>query len=188
MARVRSPEKRQALLQSAVRGIAEVGLGVSTARIAKGAGLAEGTMFRYFASKNDLLNELYIDLKTAAYRLIHMGFPHQAGLRERVRHVWTEYLNWAMANPQERKVSVLLNLSTVISAATRKKMNSERGAVEKIMAELNVRGAFKNLPPGFASSSMTAMQEAAMDMAAKNPRQQAKLIEAAFQAFWRMAE
>jgi hypothetical protein len=60
--------------------------------------------------------------------------------------------------------------------------------VEKIMAELNVRGAFKNLPPGFASSSMTAMQEAAMDMAAKNPRQQAKLIEAAFQAFWRMAE
>ena len=70
MARVRSPEKRQALLRSAGREIAEASLGVSTAKIAKGAGLAEGTMFRFFVSKNDLLNEPYIELKTETYRLI----------------------------------------------------------------------------------------------------------------------
>ncbi len=60
MARVKSPEKRQALLQSAVHAIAKAGLGASTAKIATGAGLAEGTMFTYFPSKDDLLNELYI--------------------------------------------------------------------------------------------------------------------------------
>ncbi len=188
MARARSPEKRQALLHSAVREIAEAGLGVSTARIAKGAGLAEGTMFRYFVSKNDLLNELYVELKAETYRLIHIGFPHEAGLRERVQHIWTKYLCWAMEKPEERNVSMLLNLSMLISVATREQVNSERGAVAQTMNELGKRGAFKDLPPGFASASMMAMQEAVMEMAAKKPRQRAKLVEQAFDAFWKMAE
>jgi AcrR family transcriptional regulator len=188
MARAKSSEKRQALLQSAIRAIAEEGLGVSTAKIARGAGLAEGTMFTYFASKNELLNELYVELKTGTYRLIHESFPHGAGLRERAKHVWTEYLRWAMEKPQEKKVSLLLNLSMVISAATRKRVDSERGVVAQTMDELGECGSFKDLPPGFASSLMIAMQEAVMDMAAKKPRQQSKLVEGAFDAFWRIAE
>lgn len=171
-----------------MREIAEVGLGASTAKIAQGAGLAEGTMFTYFASKNDLLNELYIDLKTDTLQRINMGFPHEAGLRERSRHIWTEYLCWAMEKPQERKVSVLLNLSTVLSAPTRERVNAERGPVAQTMEELSERGAFKDLPPGFASSAMVAMQEAVMEMAAKKPRQKTQLIDRGFDAFWRMAK
>jgi len=188
MARARSSEKRQALLRSAVREIAEAGLGASTAKIAKGAGLAEGTLFTYFSSKDALFNDLYIELKTEVYRRIHAEFPYKSGLRERARHVWTEHLRWAMEKPDERKVSVLLNLSTVVSTATREKMNAERGAVAQTMDELGERGAFKDLPPGFASSAMVAMQEAVMEMAEKKPRQKARLVEQAFDAFWRMAK
>lgn len=187
MARARSPEKREAILQSAVHEIAQMGLGASTAKIAKGAGLAEGTMFTYFSSKDDLLNELYVALKTKVYRTIHAEFPHKAGLRERARHIWTEYLRWAMEKPEERKVSVLLNLSTIISAETRERMHGERGAVSETMDELGGHGAFKELPGEFASAAMSAMQEAVMEMAARKPRQKAQLIEQAFDAFWRMA-
>lgn len=188
MARARSPEKRQALLQSAVREIAKAGLGASTSKIATGAGLAEGTMFTYFSSKDDLLNELYLELKTEVYRCIHANFPHSSGLRQRAQHIWTEYLLWAMDKPEERRVSVLLNLSPVISAVTRQQMSAASGAVSQTMAELGNRGAFKDLPSGFASSAMLAMQEAVMEMAAKKPRQRAILIEQAFDAFWRMAK
>jgi AcrR family transcriptional regulator len=188
MARLRSQEKRQALLQSAVCEIAEAGLEVSTAKIAKGAGLAEGTMFTYFASKRDLFNELYIELKTEVYGAIHTDFPAQASVRERARHIWTRYLQWAMDKPRERKVSVLLNLSTVVSVATREQVNSLGTAVAQTMEELSERGAFRDLPPGFAASAMQAMQEAVMEMAAKKPRLKAELVERAFDAFWRMAK
>jgi AcrR family transcriptional regulator len=188
MARAKSPEKRRALLQSAVREIAAAGLGASTASIAKGAGLAEGTMFTYFSSKEKLLNELYVDLKTEVYRSIHAGFPHKSELRARVKHIWTEYLRWAMERPDERKVSTLLNLSALISAATRDRMIAERAAISQTMDELGKRGAFKDLPSGFASSAMLAMQEAVMEMAASKPRQTSKLVEQAFDAFWRMAK
>jgi AcrR family transcriptional regulator len=188
MAREKSPEKRQAILRAAVCEIAQVGLGASTARIAKGAGLAEGTIFTYFSSKDDLLNELYLELKTEAYRRIQTGFPQGAGLRERVRHIWTEYLRWAMENADERKVSVLLNLSPIVSVETRARVGADREAVTQTMGELSERGAFKDLPLGFAPSAMTAMQEAVMEMAAKKPRQKTMLIEQAFDAFWRMAK
>jgi len=188
MARLRSPEKRHAILQSAVREIAEAGLGVSTAKIAKGAGLAEGTMFTYFASKDDLLNELYLALKTEVYRRIHTGFPHKSSLRERARHVWIEYLCWAIEKPEDRKVSVLLNLSAIVSPATREQIAAERGAVSETLDELGKHGAFKDLPSGFASSAMAAMQEAVLEMAVKRPREKTKLAERAFDAFWRMAK
>ncbi|UWZ83603.1 TetR/AcrR family transcriptional regulator [Occallatibacter riparius] len=188
MARVKSPEKREALLQSAVREIAESGLGVSTAKIAKGAGLAEGTMFRYFPSKNDLLNALYLELKIEVLRAIGADFPHKADLRERARHIWTEYLRWAMDRQAERKVSALLNLSSVITEATRAKLSDERGPIDQTMEELGSRGAFKFLPAGFAAHSMTAMQAAVMEMASRKPAQTKELIEQAFEAFWRMAK
>ena len=186
MARAKSPEKRSAILQAAVQAIAEAGVGASTARIAKAAGLAEGTMFRYFSSKDNLLNELYVELKTDLFGRIDAGFPHDAALRERSRHIWTEYLRWAMAKPSERTVLVLLNLSTVISAATRERLNAGREAVAETMDELGQCGAFKALPKGFASSAMLAMQEAVMGMAARHPPQKATLIEQAFECFWKM--
>jgi AcrR family transcriptional regulator len=186
MARPRSPEKRQAILQAAVREIAQTGLGASTAKIAKTANLAEGTLFTYFATKDDLLNDLYVELKTDAYRRINVNFPHHASLRERAKYIWTQYLLWAMEKPDDRKASAQLNVSDVITAETRERIAGDRGAVEQTMTEVDKRGAFKDLPPGFASSSMAAMQEAVSDTVAKRPRQKAILIEQGFEAFWRM--
>ena len=87
MARVKSPAKRQAILQAAVREIAKAGLRASTSNIAKSSAIAEGTLFTYFATKNELLNELYIGLKSDVYRRINDDFPHKRELRLRVRHV-----------------------------------------------------------------------------------------------------
>jgi len=53
MARVRSPAKRTAILRAAVHEIAEAGLGAPTAKIARRAGVAAGTLFTYFATKEE---------------------------------------------------------------------------------------------------------------------------------------
>jgi hypothetical protein len=117
-----------------------------------------------------------------------VGFPHDSGLCECVRHIWTEHLRWAMEKPEDRKVSVLLNLSTTITLATRERLIADYGYVTKTMRELGKRGAFQDLPRGFASSAMMAMQDAVIETAAKRPQQKAKLVEQAFEAFWRMAQ
>ena len=188
MARPKSPEKRHAILQAAAHEIARAGLGASTTSIARRANLAEGTLFTYFPTKDALLNELYFDLKNEVYRRVNTGFPHEAGLRKRAQHVWTVTLHWAIERPDERKASLQLNVSDVVTSATRQRIAAQSGAVAQAMAEVATRGVFQHLPPEFASSAISAMQDAVMDTVAKKPRQKAILIEKGFEAFWRMAK
>jgi DNA-binding transcriptional regulator YbjK len=53
MARVRSPEKRTAILQAAAHEIAKVGLGAPKAKIARRAGVASGTLFIYSRTRKN---------------------------------------------------------------------------------------------------------------------------------------
>lgn len=188
MARARSEEKRAAILQAAALEIAESGLGASTARIAKGAGVAEGTLFTYFASKDELLNELYVELKGDVYRRIEEEFPAKASLRERARHIWVEYLRWAMERPAERKASMQLHVSDKVTAESRERVSAGLGKVMQTLQEVSERGAFKALPVGFAASAMGALQEAVMETAAKKPKERTRLVEEGFEAFWKMAK
>ena len=185
MARSRSPEKRSAILQAAVHEIAEAGLGAPTSKIARRAGVAEGTLFTYFASKDELLNELYLELKIEVYARINASFPHHAALERRARHVWSSFLDWAVEFPEKRKVSVQLNLSDLITPETRAKTAAERGAIDETLSQLGSRGSMAGLPSGFVGATMSALQEATMDFIWRNPKQRKVLTERAFEIFWR---
>ncbi len=185
MARLKSPDKRSAILQAAVQEIAESGLSAATAKIARRADVATGTLFTYFANKDELLNELYIELKLEVYSRINTGFPHQASLERRARHVWTSVLTWAIEFPEKRKVSAQLNLSDVITSETRARMTSQRNKVDSTLSDLQGREVLQGLPAGFAGAVMSAMQEATMDFIAREPNRRADLIERGFQIFWR---
>jgi AcrR family transcriptional regulator len=185
MARVRSPEKRSAILQAAVHEIADAGLGAPTAKIASRAGIAAGTLFTYFANKEELLNELYFELKMEVYARVNANFPHKGNLERRARHIWSSFLDWSIEFPEKRKVSVQLNVSDVITPETRARTAAERSTIDTTLSELGSRGALGGLPAGFAAATMSAMQEATMEFAAKKPKQRKELIERAFQVFWR---
>jgi AcrR family transcriptional regulator len=185
MARARSPEKRTAILEAAIAEIAEVGLSATTARIAERAGIATGTLFTYFANKEDLFNELYVELKGEVIARVNETFPHAASLEARARHVWRTYLAWWIESPDRRKVSVLLNLSNLVTPKTRKRTMPSRNAIDKLLADLETRTGLKDMPPGYAPALMSAMQEATMDFMVKDPKRREDLIENAFQIFWR---
>ncbi|HZD48142.1 MAG TPA: TetR/AcrR family transcriptional regulator [Silvibacterium sp.] len=185
MARARSPEKRAAILEAAVREIAKSGLGAATAKIARRAGVAEGTLFTYFANKEELLNELYLELKGEVYTRINADFPHKGALERRARHVWLTYLDWAIEFPMNRKASVLLNVSDLITADTRARAAIGRELIDAALTELEGRGALKGLPAGFAAATMSAMQESTMDFIAKYPKLRKELTERGFAMLWR---
>jgi AcrR family transcriptional regulator len=185
MARLRSPEKRRAILEAAVVEIAEAGLGAATAKIAARAAVAEGTLFTYFASKDELLNELYVDVKVEAYDRLNRDFPQKAGAEQRAWHVWSSFLGWAMEYPLKRKVSMQLSISDVVTAQTRERVAEKRGPVDGLFADLGRRESLHGFPAGYAASLMAAMQEATMDAIAKSPRQRKMLVERGFALFWR---
>lgn len=186
MPREKSPEKRQAFLRAAVDEIAKSGLETSTARIARKAGLAESTLFTYFPNKSALFNVLYIELKDMVYQILNQDFPADANLYARTQHIWTGTLAWGSKYPKERKASLHLHLSSVITAVTRRHTDAQSVAVRKTMAELAMQGIFRELPENFSATAMGAMQDAVLEEIGRSRKDQAVLIAKGFEAFWRM--
>lgn len=119
MARPKMGDKRSAILNAATVTIAADGLGASTASIAKAAGVAEGSLFRYFADKAELLNELYHELKRSMRQAMTAGFPTGAPLKGRAQHVWDAYVSWGVNSPAERKTMAQLSVSDRIAEGSR---------------------------------------------------------------------
>jgi AcrR family transcriptional regulator len=139
-------------------------------RRSPGAGVAAGTLFTYFANKEELLNELYVELKGEVYTRINANFPHKGSLERRARHIWSCVLDWAIEFPEKRKASLQLNVSDLISPETRTRAAAGRSTIGGTLSELGTRGAVRGLPAGFAMATMAAMQEATMEFIAKQPK------------------
>src|ERR1700743_2929883 len=98
MARPKSEDKRNAILSAAAEVIAERGLGAPTSAISRVAGVAEGTLFTYFATKDELVNALYREIKQELAKAMMTGFPRKKSIRQRLQHVWNAYVSWGVAH------------------------------------------------------------------------------------------
>jgi AcrR family transcriptional regulator len=55
--------------------------------------VAEGTLFTYFKTKDDLINALYREIKLELADAMMSGFLRKKTVRTRLRHVWDGYVN-----------------------------------------------------------------------------------------------
>jgi AcrR family transcriptional regulator len=58
MAKPKSENKRNAILSAAIQVFAERGLGAPTAAITSAAGIAEGSLFTYIKTKDELIKRV----------------------------------------------------------------------------------------------------------------------------------
>jgi AcrR family transcriptional regulator len=81
MVRLKSEERRNAILDALTEAIATRGVSASTLAVAKMAGVSEGTVFKHFATKDELLNALYCELKLEIADVLISGFPRRMSVR-----------------------------------------------------------------------------------------------------------
>jgi AcrR family transcriptional regulator len=111
VARPRSGDKQKAILDAALRICAERGIGgAPTSAISKAAGIAEGSLFTYFKTKDELLNELYTKLRGEFSQHL-TDFPHGQDPRTRLRYVWDKFLALGAKRPEQLKVLAQLRAS-----------------------------------------------------------------------------
>ena len=183
MARPRSEDKRQTILRAATQLFAEEGLNAPTAKIAKTAGVAEGTIFTYFTNKDELLNQLYLELKSQL-RAALVPPQESAELRGQVWQAWQTYVTWGVEHPEARQVLAKLSLSAKITETTRTLANQSFCDVAHVLETAMDKGCLKNQSPDFVGALMGAMANATMEFIAKNPGAAASLTRDGFSAFW----
>lgn len=105
----RDPEgRREAILRAALELFAERGFyGTAVPAIADRAGVGAGTVYRNFASKEELVNVLYRRWKQALVEHMLAGFPAQAVPRVRMAHFWRAYVSFAQTHPEALRFTEL---------------------------------------------------------------------------------
>ena len=186
MARPKSEDKRHAVLDAATRLFAERGLTAApTSEISKQAGVAEGTLFTYFKTKDDLINALYREIKLELADAMMSDFPRKKNVRTKLRHVWDRYVNWGIANAKQRKVLAQLTVSEVLTKESR-----DAGGAPFVEFQIMIRDAIEqrvlqnDLPVELISKSLASLVEATIDLTASNPSKANKYRDSGFQMFW----
>ncbi|MCA7887874.1 TetR/AcrR family transcriptional regulator [Burkholderia contaminans] len=186
MARPRSPDKHEAILAAAARALAEDGASATTARIARLAGVAEGTVFTYFETKDALLNALYVSLKADMRDAMMTGFPEHAPAEQAVRHAWNGYVSWGVANPDGRRALRQLGVSGRIDDPHRAAGAEGFGGIGALLREqvAATGGLNHDEAHAFCSALFTSIAETAMESISRDPARADAYREAGFCALW----
>jgi AcrR family transcriptional regulator len=186
MARPKSDEKRSAILEAATRIIVTQGLSAPTAGIAKGAGVANGSLFTYFGTKTDLFNQLYLELKTEMASAAMKDLPTGAEAREQLLHLWQHWMNWAVSYPEKRRALAQLGVSDEITPETRSAGHKTMAGVAERLEHIRASGPMRKVPIGFVVAIMNSVAEATIDFMAQDSIHARKHRKEGFEALWRM--
>jgi AcrR family transcriptional regulator len=185
MPRPKDEDKRKAIVEAAIRVIAAQGLGAPTMKIAEEAGVANGSLFTYFDTKADLLNQLYLELKAGMTSAALEGLPAEADLRKRMFHVWSNWMEWAVSNPERRRALAQLSVSDEVRPATRAAGHKTMMGIAQMMQEMRANGPMHNVPMPFVGAIMNALAEATMDFMIQDPVNAKRHCRAGFNTLWR---
>jgi len=152
--------------------------------IAKSAGVAEGTLFRYFATKDELLNELYFSIKQSLCDAMKTSYAQAKTLEDQVRSLWNGYIYWGVANPAAIKALNQLTVSDKITAETRARVIELFPEIQEISGACVSRGALSDRPAAFADALFMALADTTMQFAAQEPDQAAEYTSAGFKVLW----
>lgn len=125
-------DKREQIMTAALDLFVERGFfGTAVPEIADRAGVGAGTIYRYFESKEALVNEIYREQKLSFGRIATDEFPVTAPTREQFRVLWTRMARFAIEHPSSFVFLELHHHARYLDAASR--------AVEQRMIELFAR-------------------------------------------------
>lgn len=95
-------DKRQEILKAALKLFVEFGFhGTPTSKIAQEAGVANGTLFHYFKTKDELVVALYIDIKERMAESMYKDVDKNLGFKEILKTLILHSIYWALDHKTE---------------------------------------------------------------------------------------
>ena len=140
-------DKKKRILQATEKLLAEHGFhGISMHMVAKEAGVAAGTIYRYFEDKDDLLHQLHDHILAYVANKISQNVSDDMPLQQRFRTMWLNI--WNMATLEDAPLinrGQFENLPRRESHEQRLLEKKMFAKVDRLFEEGKASGLFKNL-------------------------------------------
>jgi AcrR family transcriptional regulator len=170
MAKPKSENIRNAILSTATQVFAGRGLGAPTAAITTAARIAEGSLFTYFKTKDELINALYRELKLELADAIMSSFPRKQSVRHRLEHVWNGYGHWGVANPEQQRVLKQIQVGGGLTEESKRAGFAPFSEIQRMAEDAVTQKIYKDIPQAFIGAALGALAEMTMEFMVREPK------------------
>ena len=180
--------KRDDILNTALELFIANGIeGTPTSLISKEAGVATGTLFHHFKTKEELINALYIHLKEDIVRSVSVDLRNTDTIKKKTMIMLLEFAKWAIANRNKYEYLQMAATSKYIEESTVEQVNELFSESKAVIEEGYRQGVFKIQPPELFESIMHANMYATVSYFIKHPDQfeNEDIRNGAFESLWR---
>ena len=135
---------RQRLVRAALELFTTQGYhDTTTGQVAKKAGVAEGTIYRHFDSKQHLLNELYRGAARWATRTAQEADGAPLPVRDRLGQLAQRLVGGAVHEPAVVQLFLVDRLGPLLDEKSREGVREFRAALERIIAQGKAEGVVR---------------------------------------------
>jgi len=146
-------DKREAIIAAALELFVERGFyGTAVPEIAEKAGVGAGTIYRYFESKEALVNVLYREHKLEFGRIALDNFPATAPTREQFRLLWNRMVKFSTDQPHSFIFLELHHHARYLDAASRQVEQRMNELFTHVVVTAQARGELKPGDPSLLMS------------------------------------
>ena len=185
MARPLSEEKRQAILAAATDQVAAQGTGAPTAKIAQAAGVSEGTLFTYFGTKEELLNQLFLQIGADLAQTLSSSFPKKGRPRERMQRLWDALIQWGTSNPVRHKALRQLKVSDRVNAESRQCSNQGFAELRRMVEQTLAGHMDPERMPFYIGIVLNGLADITVEAIAASPKEYEHFRQAGFDLYWK---
>ncbi len=180
-------DKREAILATALRLFADRGfVGTPTSLISKEAGVATGTLFFYFKTKEDLIDDLYKRIKAEAAQALCRGLKMEKTGKGKLRRLGNNAVTWGMRNPEKKKVLEMFAQSPFVSAGAQEEGMSHFIFLKDIIHDGIQEGVIRDMDPALLFCMMAAAINGLVSRASvvKDPMERDRIIAEGLDFVW----
>ena len=182
-------DKKNAILTSALALFVRQGFhATSTASIAKAAGVATGTLFHHFPTKDCIINHLFLTIKQEFADTIISNSQVTGNIESDANALWQNAIDWAISEPLKQKFFLQFSLSAEINAATRQQaMNGILGFIVELIEEGQQQNIIAHYPVDLLLQNCHGQYLAAIRFFTDHPGlgKDTSHRHASFQLFWK---
>jgi AcrR family transcriptional regulator len=140
-------DKKDLILNSALRLFVENGFhGTATSKIALEAGVANGTLFQYFKTKDELVIALYIHIKEELAEYTTMHTAGTKSFKEEIKSQILSSLFWALDNQNKFRYIQQFQTSPYIGQIEQEIINKQLEPHLALIQKGIEQGILKSLP------------------------------------------
>jgi AcrR family transcriptional regulator len=176
--RERDPDKQEAILATALTLFTGRGFfGTPTSLISKEAGVATGTLFFYFRTKEELIDTLYRRTKSEAAQAMCRGLDQEKTSKAKLRRLGFNAVEWGIQNPAKLKFMEQFAHSPFVSTNAHEEGMSHFLFLEDLVRDGIREGTIRDIDPALLFCMMASALSGLIEQASavEDPAEREKI-------------